>query len=57
MRAANLSSSLFGSKAGTMVTSREENVDIDEPFDFWLAEKVLEKGLEEGWLTPPEIVS
>ncbi|MDR2456347.1 MAG: acylneuraminate cytidylyltransferase family protein, partial [Deltaproteobacteria bacterium] len=36
MRAANLSSSLFGSKAGTMVTSREENVDIDEPFDFWL---------------------
>jgi N-acylneuraminate cytidylyltransferase len=45
--------SLFGARAGTMVTSREENVDIDDEFDFWLAEKILEKGLAEKWLTCP----
>ncbi|MDR3152710.1 MAG: acylneuraminate cytidylyltransferase family protein [Deltaproteobacteria bacterium] len=48
--------SLFGEKAGTFVTSREENVDIDEEFDFWLAGKVLEKAMEEGWMTPPRPV-
>jgi CMP-N-acetylneuraminic acid synthetase len=46
--------SLFGSKAGTLVTSREENVDIDDSFDFWLAEKILEKALNEGWMTCPK---
>ncbi|MDR1657709.1 MAG: acylneuraminate cytidylyltransferase family protein [Deltaproteobacteria bacterium] len=45
---------LFGRRAGTLLTSREENVDIDEAFDFWLAEKVLEKALAEGWMSPPE---
>ncbi|UQZ89199.1 acylneuraminate cytidylyltransferase family protein [Deltaproteobacteria bacterium Smac51] len=44
-----LAGSLFGKKAGTLVTSREENVDIDEEFDFWLAEKVLERVLGQGW--------
>jgi CMP-N-acetylneuraminic acid synthetase len=48
-----LTGSLFGKNAGTYVTTREENVDIDSEFDFWLAEKVLEKGLSEGWITPP----
>ncbi len=46
--------SLFGQKAGTIITSREENIDIDEPFDFWLAEKVLEKVLSEGWQISPK---
>jgi CMP-N-acetylneuraminic acid synthetase len=45
--------SLFGATAGTLVTSREENIDIDDEFDFWLAEKVIEKGLSEGWLAYP----
>jgi N-acylneuraminate cytidylyltransferase len=50
------SQSLFGRKAGTLVTSREENVDIDDEFDFWLAEKILEKALAEGWMTCPRRV-
>jgi N-acylneuraminate cytidylyltransferase len=48
--------SLFGNRAGTLVTSREENVDIDDEYDFWLAGKVLEKALSEGWATPPRPV-
>ena len=44
-----LGKSLFGAQAGTLITSREENVDIDDEFDFWLAEKVLAKMLEQGW--------
>jgi N-acylneuraminate cytidylyltransferase len=56
LKAANLAADvLFGAKAGTLATSREENVDIDEPFDFWLAEKILEKGLSEGWLVEPSL--
>jgi N-acylneuraminate cytidylyltransferase len=51
-----LNGSLFGRRAGTMVTTREENVDIDDEYDFWLAGKVLEKALEEGWATPPRKV-
>ncbi|MDR2353195.1 MAG: acylneuraminate cytidylyltransferase family protein [Deltaproteobacteria bacterium] len=46
--------SLFGAKAGVYLTTREENIDIDDNFDFWLASKVLEKGLNEGWLSPPQ---
>jgi CMP-N-acetylneuraminic acid synthetase len=38
-----LAGSLFGQKRGTMVTDREQNVDIDDDFDFWLAEKIMEK--------------
>ncbi len=44
-----LNGSLFGQRAGTLVTSREENVDIDDEFDFWLAEKTLERVLARGW--------
>ncbi|MDR1309649.1 MAG: hypothetical protein LBL95_07125, partial [Deltaproteobacteria bacterium] len=56
LRAANLrEGSLFGRKAGTLVTSREENVDIDEEFDFWLAGQILGKGLAEGWLAAPRL--
>jgi N-acylneuraminate cytidylyltransferase len=58
LKAANLEKgTLFGPKAGTMVTSREENVDIDESFDFWLAEKLLEKYLAEGKVKPPKRVN
>lgn len=49
-----LGGSLFGQRAGTMVTSREENVDIDEAFDFWLAEKILEKVVASGWDVMPK---
>lgn len=38
-----LAGSLFGQKRGTMVLDREQNVDIDESFDFWMAEKLMEK--------------
>ena len=48
-----LNGSLFGKKAGTLVTTRDENVDIDEEYDFWLAEKTVEKGVAEGWLKAP----
>jgi CMP-N-acetylneuraminic acid synthetase len=49
-----LNGSLFGEKAGALITTRDENVDIDEEYDFWLAEKIIEKGIQEGWLTPPK---
>ncbi|MDR2947219.1 MAG: acylneuraminate cytidylyltransferase family protein [Candidatus Adiutrix sp.] len=52
-----LAGSLFGKRAGTLVTTREENVDIDEPFDFWLAEQVLGKVLAEGWDIVPQKVA
>ena len=38
-----LAGSLFGDRRGIMVTDREQNIDIDDQFDLWLAEKVLEK--------------
>ncbi len=51
-----LARSLFGRRAGTMITTREENVDIDEEFDFWLAEKVLERVTGQGWdITPKRV--
>ncbi len=31
----------YGSKIVRKVVSREENLDIDDEFDFWMAEKVL----------------
>jgi len=34
---------LIGKKQGIVLTTREEQVDIDEEFDFWLAEKILEE--------------
>ena len=42
-RAAVMAGSLFGEKRGTLVTDREQNVDIDDEFDFWLAEQILLK--------------
>ena len=58
LKAANLElGTLFGQKAGTMITTREENVDIDEGFDFWLAEKILEKYLNEGLTKPPKPIT
>ena len=48
--------SLFGLRAGTFVSSREENVDIDDEFDFWLAEKVLERVVGQGWDIVPRQV-
>ena len=45
-RASIMADSLFGEKKGTMVTDREQNVDIDEAFDFWLAEQVLIKRMK-----------
>jgi len=31
----------YGRKIATLVTAREEGFEIDEPFDFWLCEKLL----------------
>lgn len=36
----------YGKKLERMVISREENVEIDDEFDFWLAEKALERKWE-----------
>ena len=36
---------LFGEKIGYYYASKEENIDIDNPFDFWIAKKVLEERL------------
>jgi N-acylneuraminate cytidylyltransferase len=38
---------LFGEKVARVKISREENVDIDEEFDFWLAEQVFYKRIKE----------
>ena len=45
--------SLFGVRAGTMVTSRQENVDIDTEFDFWLAGQLVAWALAQGWDIEP----
>ena len=31
----------FGEKIGRKVISRWENMEIDDKFDFWIAEKIL----------------
>ncbi len=36
---------LFGDHLATFEISRPESVEIDDEFDFWLAEKILESGL------------
>jgi N-acylneuraminate cytidylyltransferase len=38
---------LYGKKAQKVLTLREENVEIDEEFDFWLAEQILLKRAKE----------
>ena len=35
----------YGKKLGKVVTDREQNLDIDDEFDFWLLEKVIERRL------------
>lgn len=37
---------LFSDKAGRVETTREQNIEIDDEFDFWLAEQVLSKRLK-----------
>lgn len=34
----------YGKKIGRKIISRRENTDIDDEFDFWVAEKILMKG-------------
>ena len=31
----------YGKKMGRKIISRRENIEIDDKFDFWLAEKAL----------------
>lgn len=38
---------MHGKKVERVETSREQNIEIDDPFDFWMAEQVLLKRLEE----------
>ena len=45
--------SLFGARAGTYVTSRQENVDIDTEFDFWLAGQLVAWARAQGWDIEP----
>lgn len=35
----------YGKEVGKKVVSRSENVDIDDDFDLWLAEKILREGI------------
>lgn len=39
---------LFGKNVGRFKTSREENIEIDDDFDFWMAEQILLKRIKEG---------
>jgi len=39
---------MIGKKVERIIIDREQNIEIDEPFDFWLAEQVLKKRLTEG---------
>jgi CMP-N-acetylneuraminic acid synthetase len=34
----------YGKKIGYKISSKPESVDIDDEFDLWLAEKILQKG-------------
>jgi CMP-N-acetylneuraminic acid synthetase len=38
----------FGAKREHVLLDREQNIEIDDEFDFWLAERVLERRLKEG---------
>lgn len=39
---------MFGQKVGKVEVSREQNAEIDDEFDFWLAEQILRKRIKEG---------
>ena len=41
------SGDLFGGKKDTIYTTREEQIEIDDDFDFWLAEQILKKNILE----------
>ena len=34
---------LFGDVVGKVLTTREENIEIDDEFDFWLCEQILKR--------------
>ena len=34
---------LFGKKAARIMATREENIEIDDEFDFWMAEQILKR--------------
>lgn len=36
----------YGKKIGRKIISRQENVEIDDEFDFWMSEKILAEGLK-----------
>jgi CMP-N-acetylneuraminic acid synthetase len=38
----------YGKKTERFITDKEQNIDIDDKFDFWMAEQVLKKRLMEG---------
>lgn len=38
----------YGRKMERMIIEREQNIDIDDEFDFWIAEQVLLKRVSEG---------
>ncbi|MEW6680126.1 MAG: acylneuraminate cytidylyltransferase family protein [bacterium] len=39
---------MFGKKVERFETTREQNIEIDDEFDFWIAEQVLLKRIKEG---------
>lgn len=39
---------MFGKNAQRILTTREENVEIDDEFDFWLAEQILFERIKKG---------
>lgn len=41
------SGKMFGGKSERIITTREENIEIDDEFDFWMAEQVLQKRMKE----------
>jgi len=38
----------IGDKVERVITSREQNIEIDDEFDFWVAEQVLLRRIKEG---------
>ena len=38
----------YGKKMERMIIDREQNIEIDDEFDFWLAEQILFKRINEG---------
>lgn len=42
----------YGKKIGKKIVSQWENVEIDDEFDFWLAEKVLEEMIKSNYTNP-----